>query len=73
VVASRIQGDCGGEGYGSCFDAEDARAERNGLPASGERGGDFFFGEAAFGADGELREHWRREIDFGERPAAWMR
>ena len=41
--------------HGRRFDAENARAEVDALPAGGDGGGDFGVGEAAFGADGDAR------------------
>ena len=55
---------CRGESDGGRFDAEDARAERDLLPAGGDGGGDFVVGEAAFGADGELGGERFAQVDL---------
>ena len=68
-LACVAQCDGGGERDGGGFYAEDARAERDLLPAGGDGRGDFGVGEAAFGADGELRGERFAQVDVCERLA----
>ncbi len=58
------------ERYRSGFNTEDARAERDLLPACLNRGSDFAIREAAFGTDGECCGKWFAEVDFSKWYAA---